>query len=66
MAACSSQGSGHSPDARDQGALGHLSQPQGLGLGGAVWGQGLDWVTLAGPFQLGMFYGSITASTLLV
>lgn len=33
-----------------QGALGHRSQPQGLSLGGTVWGRGLDWVTLVGPF----------------
>lgn len=44
------QGSGHGPNAGAQGALGHRSQPQGLSLGGTVWGRGLDWVTLVGPF----------------
>ena len=35
-----------------QGALGHHSQTLGLGLGGAVWSQGLGSAILVGPLEI--------------
>jgi len=52
------QGSGHSPDARAQGELGHCSHIQGLG--GTVWNQ--DSMVLVGPLQLGVFYVNVQVS----
>lgn len=33
--------------------------PWVLGLGGAVWGQGMDLVICVSPFQVGTFCGSV-------
>ena len=42
-----SQGGGHGRNAGAQGVLGHRSET--LGLGGAVWGRGLEVMILVGP-----------------
>ena len=47
---------GTAPSAVAQGVLGTALT---LGLGGAVWGQGLDFVVLVGPSPLGIFYDSV-------
>ena len=42
-----------------QGVFGQRSRTQGLDLGGAVWGQGLDLEVLVSPFQPGVFCDSM-------